>query len=429
MKKIKYIIFTIIIFLIAKAKASAISVSMPANAVVGSTVTATITVNDANIAGWDFIVGYDSSKLRFVSSTLEDGATHSVATLQMHPSKKYTITFKVIASGKASVYISSAKCSQSSSCTRGTASSTLRTQAEIEASYSKNNNLSSLGVEGTELSPTFSKDVTEYSVELEPDTTSVNLTGTVEDKTASADGFGTREVQDGPNKLEIVVTAQNGSKKTYVINATVKEYDPIKVKVDGKEYTVVRKKSGIGSVDGYEVTTIKIGENEVPALKSQVTGYTLVLLKDEQGNQDYFIKDKENYLIYKELSFNRVKLAPLPWNKNLIPTNYKKYKITYNDEQLDAYKLNKKSKYALIYGVNVETGVENVYMYDSVEDTLQIYNQEETKSLIKDKHLYLKLTLGLGVLAFVELIVIVSVLVSSNKKNKVKVKQMSNKVD
>ena len=294
---------------------------------------------------------------------------------------------------------------------------------------SKDNSLASLGIEGKELTPGFSKDTLEYSVELDPDTTKVNVQATPSDGGASINGAGEREVQDGPNRLEIVVTAENGSSRTYVINATVKEFDPIKVKVDDIEYTVVRKKSVLGEVNGYEATTVDINGTEVPALKSQVTGYTLVALKDEQGNQNYYIKDKDNYILYKEYTFNKVVLVPLPWNKNLIPSNYKKYTITYNDSKIEAYKLNKKSEYALIYGVNAETGVENIYMYDSVEDTLQIYNQEETKSLTNDKHLYLKLTLGLGVLAFIELIVLISVLVSTKKRNKVKVKQLSEKVD
>ena len=41
-----------------------------------------------------------------------------------------------------------------------------------------------------------------------------------------------------------------------------------------------------------------------------------------------------------------------------------------------SYKKNKKSNYALIYGMNVETGKKHIYMYDKEEDTLQIYNDE-----------------------------------------------------
>ena len=42
------------------------------------------------------------------------------------------------------------------------------------------------------------------------------------------------------NKIEVVVTAQNGSTKTYTIEVTVKDLNPITVQVDGKNYTVVK---------------------------------------------------------------------------------------------------------------------------------------------------------------------------------------------
>lgn len=423
MKRINYILaFVFSMLFIQNVNAGSISISTSKSAVVGGNITATISIS-SGVEGWDFIVGYDASKLRLVSSTLES-TTHSVSTPQLHGSRSYTMTFRTISSGTAKIYISSVDCSPGT-CSGGSASVSLKTQAEIQASYSKNNNLSSLGVEGYELSPAFSKDNLEYSVELAPDTTSINLTGSAEDKAASANGLGAREVQDGDNRLEIVVTAENGSTKTYVINANVKELDPVQIKINGKEYTVVRKKSALGEINGYTETTVDINGNEIPALKSDVTGYTIVALKDEKGTQNYYIKDKDNYILYKEYTFNKVVLCPLPWNKSIIPKGYKKYTITYNDEKIDVYKYKKNSKYALIYGVNVETGVENIYMYDSVEDTIQIYNEEEINTLRKQNSLYLKGLIGVSVLSVILIIMIIVIITKNKKKHSLKVKQMN----
>lgn len=423
MKKLKYFIFCMFVtsLFVPKMHAAGISIySSKSNATVGDKIV--ITVKTSDPMGSYRLTTSNAGVVAFSGSTSGGFQTPS-------EQAQYTVTAKSVGSATISfVPVNMASYSSETSYTQ-ISSVTINVKAKPVIVLSKDNSLASLGIEGKELTPGFSKDTLEYSVELEPDTTKVNVVASPSNSGASINGAGEREVQDGPNKLEIVVTAENGSSRTYVINATVKEFDPIKVKVDGIEYTVVRKKSGLGEVNGYEATTVDINGTEVPALKSQVTGYTLVALKDEQGNQNYYIKDKDNYILYKEYTFNKVVLVPLPWNKNLIPSNYKKYTITYNDSKIEAYKLNKKSKYALIYGVNAETGVENIYMYDSVEDTLQIYNQEETKSLTNDKHLYLKLTLGLGVLAFIELIVLISVLVSTKKRNKVKVKQLSEKVD
>lgn len=416
MKKIIYLISTMLLTFMGFTNVKAISSSVNTTSItLGSRVN--VVVSAPGEAG-------------YISVTSSNGNILSGGTgKQWIEDKSLSYSFQAKNVGTATITVSGVVSGSDHVDRNYSKSFTVTVKPKPVIVLSKDNSLSSLGIEGKELSPAFSKDTLEYSVELDPDTTKVNVQASPSDSGASVSGAGEREVQDGPNKLEIVVTAENGSTRTYVINATVKEFDPIKVKVDGVEYTVVRKKSGIGTVDGYEATTIKINDTEVPALKSQITGYTLVALKDEKGTQNYFIKDKDKYTLYKEYAFHKVTLVPLPWDKDLIPDNYKKYTITYNDSKIDAYKLNKKSKYALIYGVNAETGVENIYMYDSVENTLQIYNTEETKSLTNDKHLYLKLTLGLGVLAFIELIVLISVLVSNKKRSKVKVKQMNEKVD
>ena len=404
--------------------AASVSVSAPKTAVVGNTFTVNVTVS-SDVAAWDFSIGYDKSKLRVMSSNLEN-SLRSVSSSSLH-SKNYSLTFKALSSGTAKIYVSDASLYNDSetllSASKGSTSVTIKTQAEIEASYSKNNNLASLSVEGVTLSPTFNQDTTEYTVELEPETTSINVSASAADAKATVSGIGQREVTEGDNNIEVKVTAENGSVKTYTIKATVKEYDPIKVKINGKEYTVVRKKSMLSELNGYTDTTVTINDTEVPALKSDVTGYTLVALKDSKGNQNYYVKDKDNYTLYKEYTFSKVVLYPLAWNKSDIPKNYKKTTITFNDEKIDAYKIKISSKYALIYGMNVETGEKHIYMYDSNEDTLQIYNEEELNLVHKQSNLYLKLALGLAILSFVLVIVVITLLVKN--KNRVKVKRMN----
>lgn len=416
MKKAIYLLLTLVLTFIGLSSVKATSSSINTTSItLGGRVS--VTVSAPGEAG-------------YISVTSSNGNVLSGGVgKQWIEDKSLTYSFQAKNVGTATITVSGVVSGSDHVDRNYSKSFTVTVKPKPVVVLSKDNTLSNLGIEGKELTPGFNKDILEYSVELDPDTTSVNVQATASHDGATINGAGTREVQDGPNRLEIVVTAENGSTRTYVINATVKEFDPIKVKVDGIEYTVVRKKSVLGKVEGYEETTVEINKTEVPALKSQVTGFTLVALKDANGNQNYFIKDKDNYTLYKEYTFHKVTLVPLPWNKDLIPKNYKKYQIEYNDSKIDAYKINKKSKYALIYGVNAETGVENIYMYDSTEDTLQIYNQEEVESLNSDKLTYLKLTLGLGVLAFIELVILVAVFINKKKGSQVKVKQMSNKVD
>ena len=103
------------------------------------------------------------------------------------------------------------------------------TQQELEASYSKNNNLSSIVVEGYELNEEFNKDTLEYTVSVPSDTEKINLNATVEDKTAGVSGTGEFEVSEGDNKFELIVTAQNGAKKVYTVTIKVEDQNPINV--------------------------------------------------------------------------------------------------------------------------------------------------------------------------------------------------------
>ena len=281
---------------------------------------------------------------------------------------------------------------------------------------STNNNLSSLGVDGASLTPEFNKDTLEYTVELEPGTEKINVTANIEDDYASLSGTGEKEVTEGDNNIEVVVTAENGSTKTYKINATVKEFNPVKVKVNNKEYTVVRNKKNLEPPANYEETTIKINEEEVPAYQSKITKYLLVSLKDSNGNQNWYVKEKDNYKLYKEYKFRNTVLYPLELEK--IPTGYSKTSIKYNDEKIVAYKLKNSSKYALIYAMNVETGKENIYMYDSKEDTVQIYNDEHVNKLMEENDLYLKILIGLSAGIVLCIGIIIFILIRKKKSIK-----------
>ena len=415
MKKHSYLLIFLFSFFLGinNTNAASISVTSSNTAVVGNNVTVSITLSK-DVEAWDFIVGYDSSKLRLLSSNLES-TTHSVSTSTLHDSRSYSITFRALSSGTANVSITSADCANVT-CSKGSKSITLRTQAEIEAAYSKNNNLSALSVDGYTLDKEFNQSVTEYSVSLEPETTSININAQVADRTASISGAGAREVSDGDNRLEIIVTAENGTTKTYVINANVKEYDPIEVKVSDQTYIVVRKKTSLTAPNNYQETTVKINDTDVPAFHSDITGYTLVALKDNNGNQNFYVYENNEYTLYREFGFHGINLYPMELTSKDIPRGYEKTTITYNDQEITAYKIKKSSKYALIYAMNIETGVKNIYMYDAKEDTVQIYNEEEINSLNEQTALFTKLAFGLGTLSVVFLGIIIGLLIKNKRR-------------
>ena len=271
------ILFTFLCKITIINAACSISVTGPSSAVVGQSFKVSVTV-PSNSGSWEYVLSYDSSKVRQTSGPSKVvGVTGD--------SRTNTYTFTSLTSGTATFkavnasiydYNTETECFSGS----GTLSVNMKSQAEIEASYSKNNNLASLSVEGGELSPAFNKDTLEYNVTLPVDTTKANILATAEDKTASITGIGEIDVIDGLNKVEVVVTAQHGEKKTYIINITVEELDPIKVTINGKKYTVVRKAGLVDNIPtGFTETKVKIKNQEVIAYKNSLAKITLVALK------------------------------------------------------------------------------------------------------------------------------------------------------
>lgn len=328
-----------------------------------------------------------------------------------------TYTFKANENGSATVTLSAIDVSDSNgNAYTASKSVTINVYTPAPVILSSNNNLSSLGVEGKELTPGFAQGTLEYSVEMDPETTKVNLTGSVADSSASVSGLGERDVTDGDNRLEVIVTAQNGTTKTYVVNVKVKEYNPINVDINSKNLTVIRKKGQIEAPANYNETTLKIGDEEVNAFHSDITGYTLVGLKDEEGNANLYIYEDGKYMLYNEYSFAQIKLYPMEANSKDIPSLYHKTTIKLNNKDVVAYKLDDASDYALIYGMNVDNGKTNLYMYNETENTIQLYTREEMDLLDKKLNTYvlaIAVLSGVSVLLFILCIVF---LISKRKK-------------
>ena len=286
------------------------------------------------------------------------------------------------------------------------------------APKSTTNYLKSLSVEGASLTPKFNKTTLEYSVELEPKTEKIKISAQLEDSKSSLKGTGTITVSEGDNKINVVVTAENGNQRTYVINARVKELEPIEVTIDGKKYTVVRKQEELTMPLTYMEKTSTINDEEVPSFYSEFTKFTLVGLKDSEGKIGLYIYDEKNntYELYNELDFNKLALYIKEPGKGIhIPSGYNKTKITINDSEITAYKFNSKSKYSLIYGMNIETGEEHLYMYDSEENTIQRYNGEEVSEINKKLSDYTVIITSLALFSFISFIIIIFFIIKNRK--------------
>ena len=157
------------------------------------------------------------------------------------------------------------------------------------------------------------------------------------------------------NKKEIEVKAENQSVRIYTLNIFVPEKAPLKIKVNDKEYSVIRKK--IEDISGFTKDKIKLKDEEIEVLKNDK--YTILYVKDEKGNIFKVLKDKENYKMI--LDFNNTLYAIE--GKKEIKNNYEYFKA-----------------------VNLTTSKENNYRFELTEKTLQIEeNKKEIKKINIDK--------------------------------------------
>lgn len=86
------------------------------------------------------------------------------------------------------------------------------------ADGSPNNLIASMSVNGYSLTPVFNKYTQEYSLIVPSDVSSITISATPVLGSASISGTGTIQLQNGDNTIQIVCTAQNGTKRTYTIN-------------------------------------------------------------------------------------------------------------------------------------------------------------------------------------------------------------------
>lgn len=424
-KKINKTLFTILTLLILTPAAFADGVGISAssrNITKGQSATVYVTVssNTPLVS----IEGSMSCSGAGVSTGLDlryDDSSNSVK------SKNYSLAVRPTATGTITCTTSGTRITNMSSdnwisLNNSSVTINVGSQATVAPkTYSSNNNLKTLSVDGSDIN--FNKDTLEYNIEVENNINKVKINASAEDNKASITGDGEKEVKEGLNKLEVVVTAENGNTKTYTINVTVKELKPINVTINKKEYTIIRKDDVIDPPSAYyEKTTTKINNEDILSYTNKKTNMTLIALKDKDGNSSYYIYKDGKYTPYNEYDFGNITLYIMD-DTTQIPKNYTKSTIKYKENNITAYRLSKNSDYYLFYAMNVETGKKSLYLYDSKEKTVQRYT-EETAKIYKDQvKTYQDYLIIIGaILAIITLVLFITFLITTiiNKKKKSK---------
>lgn len=435
MKKVIKYLNTFILFMACfciRVYAASSSISASKTSItVGSTVK--ITVKASSLAGSFSVTSSNSSVLSGGGTTwLDNNSATYTFTAKKAGSATISLIPNDVSDYKEKTYTQRKSITikvTSKQTTNATKKAETNSKTPTKENTSKNKklsgdaNLSSLSLSNISLKPKFDKDTTEYSVEVENEVKSVKISAKANNKEASINGLGQKSLKVGKNSFGIVVVAENGKTKTYTVVVNRKEENPVYVQIENQTYQVVREVKDLKIPKNYVQQTIRIDDKEVPAFYNKITKFTLVALRDENNNIQFYIcdVDRNTYTLYKEENFTLARLYILDMPKEKIPSKeYKLYKEMINNQEYQVYKLKKSSNYSLFYALNLDSGNKELYQYDSKEGTVQIYTNEAVKKLEKEYENLFYVTLGMcGVIVL--LIIILLVLLINNSKSKKKV--------
>ena len=332
-----------------------------------------------------------------------------------------TISFTAKKVGTAKITVKALNVSTSDTGKKWTGSKTITINVVKPREKSTNNNLKSLSIDGLKLSPSFNSSTTSYTVEANANTTKVNIKASVSESHAKVSGTGSHNVSEGDNKFNIVVTAENGSKKTYTITVKVIDPNPIEVTINDEKYTVVKRESSLPTLEDFHGTTVKIEEQSIPALFNETTDFTLVGLKNSEGKVNVYIYDQEKntYQEYTDIKLTESKIFPLDIDKTF-KKDYEKATITINGTEVEALKYNNQRIY-IIHAQDLKTGENNYYLYDEDNNTIIrfIEEKEEVDSSLTDKiKKYEKLIVILSIESAIIIFVLICILIRKIRKNK-----------
>lgn len=401
MKRIKYIVFSLITLIIGigmvKAADPTYSLGVSNSTIYdGGRVTASVTLR--NTAAWNVRITSAGNTNGCSESFVSDSGTGKDVT------KTLSVTCKANSVGSISFTISGDITSSTGKNINVSGSKRVTVLEPKPASTI--NSLTDLQVTGYSLSPVFDPDTLEYNVTVPSTTMSVNITATKKDSASEISGAGDITVNEGSNKIQVNVTAESGDVRTYTINVTVEDINPIIITLDNVKYTLLKTSRNLEIPALYTEATIKINDLDIPCFKNDVNGLTLVALKDENGQVSYFIYNEGTYTKYYELS--SVNLLIYPIKEEIKLNNWHLITKEIEGDEIEVYQYLNQERYYLIYGMNLGTGAKDYYLYDSKEGTYQVFNEELFNSLIDDANFYLYMLLGSAGVILLCLIIIIA---------------------
>lgn len=262
---------------------------------VGRTVAFTITV-PAGSEAWTYSVAYSANL------TLESG---DLAPMGFEGDNRTNqLVFRANDTGTGSVWISAGSYCVSGEDYDASGSASVSivsasTPDDSEPDYtpstpgkSSNNALASLTVSAGELAPAFDPTITDYTLSLPLRTNKITFTATPSDSKATVQGNGEVALRSGENKVAVVVTAEDGSAKTYNITVKVAREPTVFFSLNGESLGVMQDTDGVTPPAGFSPTTVPYSGEELPAWTNAAGQMLLYLVNQDTLAAGFYLYDE-----------------------------------------------------------------------------------------------------------------------------------------
>ena len=361
---------------------------------------------DGAIATTDIALGYDSEKMEFVSgdSASGSGGEISVKSSGSEADIYYSLKFKALQEGTASVQVKSAKLEDGSSqaatiAHQGSAAVTIAAGAASEAAAEGGSAetaaapteatgpLSSLSLNPGSLNPDFSAGNTAYTAVVGEDVTRIAVTAVPAAEGAKVNVSGNENLKLGENTIQIAVVGSDDSALgTYTITVTKQEgatpetapiEDSEHVTIGGTVYSIAETFDQTLLPAGYESENFIYGNRSVQAGRGPDEHLHLLYLFAEGGSGNlYFYDDtSRSWSPYVQVGATAKAVSVVPLAEGVAaPEGLVVQQVTLNGKSVDGYigQKDQGQNYCVFYGMNAK-GEKGFYRFDLVEKTLQRY--------------------------------------------------------
>ncbi len=238
---------------------------------------------------------------------------------------------------------------------------------------STNNSLSALTINSGTLSPNFDANTLEYHVDLPSTQKTLLVDAKAADEKASVKGTGEINLNPGDNTIKLTVTAENGSVKEYTIYAYVEEEPDIYLTYKKEEIGVVKNLKGVTIPTGFETKQHTLNEHTFSVFENG--NLTFIYGSNSKKEKSFYLFDKEeneikNKIVPITIQNQTFYLYDLEQDK----VGFKRTNIKINDLEVEGYQFQKGfSDYFLVSVLNNE-GKKIEYLYETTEQTFQLYS-------------------------------------------------------